>query len=106
MAAYRRVYDSCHLQWLTAKNRDQLRNPTLGNRVWATFTFLESILRPIYCSDLDVGGISKRQREVVFLEQTEVLTDGVKQLLTLRRFLQPTTHTKIIIKGSDVVHLS
>ena len=25
---------------LTAKNRDQLRNPTLGNRVWATFIFL------------------------------------------------------------------
>ena len=25
---------------LTAKNRDQLRNPTLGNRVWATSTFL------------------------------------------------------------------
>jgi len=25
---------------LTAKNRDQLRNPTLGNQVWATFTFL------------------------------------------------------------------
>ena len=24
---------------LAAKNRDQLRNPTLGNRVWATFTF-------------------------------------------------------------------
>ena len=24
---------------LTAKNRDQLRNPTLGNRVWATCTF-------------------------------------------------------------------
>jgi len=24
---------------LTAKNRDQLRNPTLGNWVWATFTF-------------------------------------------------------------------
>ena len=36
MAAYRRVHDSHHLQ---AKNRDQLRNPTLGNRVWATFTF-------------------------------------------------------------------
>jgi len=27
---------------LTAKNRDQLQNPTLGNRVWATFTFLVS----------------------------------------------------------------
>jgi len=24
---------------LTAKNRDQLQNPTIGNRVWATFTF-------------------------------------------------------------------
>ena len=24
---------------LTAKNRDQVRNPTLGNRVWASFTF-------------------------------------------------------------------
>ena len=24
---------------LTAKNQDQLRNPTLGNQVWATFTF-------------------------------------------------------------------
>jgi len=28
---------------LTAKNRDQLRNPMLGNRVWATFTFYNSI---------------------------------------------------------------
>ena len=28
---------------LTAKNRDQLRNPTLGNRAWATFTFLRSV---------------------------------------------------------------
>ena len=27
---------------LTAKNWDQLRNPTLGNRVWAIFTFNES----------------------------------------------------------------
>jgi len=26
---------------LTAKNRDQLRNPTLGNRVWATVTFFK-----------------------------------------------------------------
>jgi len=24
---------------LTAKNRDQLRNPTLRNQLWATFTF-------------------------------------------------------------------
>ena len=37
MAAYRRVYDSRHLQ------ADQLRNPALGNRVWATFFI--SVLR-------------------------------------------------------------
>jgi len=36
MAAYRRVYDSRHLQ---AKNWDQLRHPALGNLVLATFTF-------------------------------------------------------------------
>ena len=30
------TYVTCRL---TAKNRDQLRNPTLGSRVWATFTF-------------------------------------------------------------------
>jgi len=29
---------------LTAKNRDQLWNPTLGNRVWAMFTFLQRII--------------------------------------------------------------
>jgi len=43
MAAYRRVYDSCHLQ-ATAKNWDQLRNPTLGNRVWATFTVFFTVI--------------------------------------------------------------
>jgi len=37
-----RVYDSHHLQanCQLAKNRDQLWNPTLGNRVLATFTSL------------------------------------------------------------------
>ena len=39
MAAYRRVYDSRHLQ-ADCHRCDQLRNPTLGNRVRATFTFL------------------------------------------------------------------
>ena len=40
MAAYRRGYDLGYVTCrLTAKNRDQLRNPTVGNRVWATFYF-------------------------------------------------------------------
>jgi len=36
MAAGFMTHVTCRL---TAKNRDQLRNPTLGNRVWATFPF-------------------------------------------------------------------
>ena len=40
MAAYRRVYDSRHLQADCQEPRDQPRNHTLGNRVWATFTFI------------------------------------------------------------------
>ena len=28
---------------LNAKNRDHLRNPTLGNRVWATVTFSHAL---------------------------------------------------------------
>jgi len=46
MAAYRRVYDSRTCR-LTAKNRDQLRKPTLDSRVWAAFTLLlVCILQP------------------------------------------------------------
>jgi len=44
MAAYRRVYDSRHLQADCQEPGHQLRDPTLGNRVWATFTFLHSTL--------------------------------------------------------------
>ena len=47
---------------LTAKNRDQLRNPTLGNRVWATFTFFARLTRPgrpffsLVCTVISYGG--------------------------------------------------
>jgi len=59
MAAYRRVYDSRHLQ--AAKNRDQLRNPTLGNRVWANFTFLLSASVEAHC-----GGESSPAYTAIF----------------------------------------
>jgi len=41
---------------LTAKNRDQLRNSTLGNRVWATFTFLRRCVcaRAPSCSNNEI----------------------------------------------------
>jgi len=38
MSAYRRVYDSRHML-ADCQEPDQLRNPTVVNRVWATFTF-------------------------------------------------------------------
>ena len=34
---------------LTAKNRDQLRNPTLGNRVWASFTTKVIVIKFAEC---------------------------------------------------------
>ena len=34
---------------LTAKNRDQPRNPTLGNGAWATFTFLDGTPHSMEC---------------------------------------------------------
>jgi len=30
---------------LTAKNQDQLWNPMLGSRVWATFTFFNIVIK-------------------------------------------------------------
>jgi len=38
MAAYRRVYDSRHLQ-ADCQKPGSAQNPRLGSRVWATFTF-------------------------------------------------------------------
>ena len=42
---------------LTAKNRDQRQNPTLGNQVWATFTFFTTRL----CANS--GDCLERKRE-------------------------------------------
>ena len=39
----RQVYDSRYLQ-ADCQNRDQLRNPMLGNRVWATITLFRAIV--------------------------------------------------------------
>ena len=49
MAAYRRVYDSRHLQ-ADCQEPDQLRKPMLCSRVWATVTFLLTITDPVKLS--------------------------------------------------------
>jgi len=45
--------------WLTANNRDHLRNRTLGNRVWATFTFLLKITKSRRVSLAVIVGIDR-----------------------------------------------
>jgi len=50
---------------LTAKNRDQLRNPTLGNRVWATFYLYLLVTLALQGTVLNHG-----------LGQTDGRTDG------------------------------
>jgi len=61
MAAYTvgfMIHVTCRL---SAKNWDQLRNPTLGNRVWATFTFFLHRTRAISTSVChDIGHISPK----------------------------------------------
>jgi len=44
---------------LTANNRDQLRNPTLGNRVWATFFNITAISLPFFLN------INQRHRSIL-----------------------------------------
>jgi len=48
---------------LTAKNRDQLRNPTLGSRVWATFTFFRTRVElPLRCADVETSCFRRVRR--------------------------------------------
>ena len=50
MAAYRRVYDSHHLQAdCQEPGSAPERNPTLRNRVWATFTFTFTPCMIFFC---------------------------------------------------------
>jgi len=61
---------------LTAKNRDQLRNPTLDNRVWATFTFIVS-----YRNDAVAGAAAATVGDVA----ADVRRTGDRSSDTLRR---------------------
>jgi len=54
MAAYRRIYDSRHLQ-AGVKNRISYGTRTLGNRVWATFYFFIDLAGRT-CSSVSLQG--------------------------------------------------
>jgi len=85
---------------LTAKNRDQLRNPTLGNRVWATFTFLSGKL--ISHGDHATGSLEQHDR-------LPVTADNNTLPMHLLEFLYPTYMTRSVILNKsthDIAHNS
>ena len=64
MAAYRRAMTlvTCRL---TAKNRDQLLNPTLGNRVWATCAFFPTSTNPRHSKILGAYFVAYRTDNIL-----------------------------------------
>ena len=82
MAAYGRVDDSRHLQ---AKNRDQLWNPTLGYRVWATFPCLISGCdRRMVCAQIRVYDIGLVELDWVRVNcRGGLLTTGLKMWMII-----------------------
>jgi len=75
---------------LTARNRDQLRNPTLANRVWATFTFFKTCLGIIANANpndtaLNCDRISRTAVVVLGRGQINAGAGGGKCLVTGRR---------------------
>ena len=57
---------------MTVKNRDQLRNPTLGNRVWAAF------FRPELRSQLEFACVQAKPRLLLLV----VVVVAVRRLMT------------------------
>jgi len=97
MAAYRRAYDSRHLQ---AQNRDQLRNPTFGNLAWATFFVIFYL-----CSNRFITGFMAAVRALVGHCCTALLNcidaplklrpdDAVQICLLLLLFLRPPAQSR------------
>ena len=72
---------------LTAKNRDQLRNPTLGSRVWATFTFFT---------------------RTVFLHTAPSQSDmrrAITLVLILTRGQSTLTYSRIVVAHGSISHI-
>ena len=73
---------------LTAKNRDQLQNPTPGNRVWASFTFYMFVNAPSHSHSRlrrvdtsSVYGTVTRRRCLVSVQVLCVITMPVSLII-------------------------
>ena len=83
------TYVTCRL---TAKNRDQLRNPTLGNRLWATLTFF----------NLTVSIVEIRKSLLVFRDFILILNSWILQLRYPLKI--PNLFTLIGHVGYEILH--
>ena len=85
---------------LTAKHRDQLRNPTLGNLVWATFTFFtcgESAVMPVARYRVQCELVRCLKKCSPKLSQTKTLRAGhcLKSSVTVILVSEPVTSCSI-----------
>jgi len=98
MAAYRRVYDPLTCR-LTAKNRDQFLSPTLGDRVWATFTFYPygkvTYTRKVYY--VSAFPKNKRTRNVVKKFSLHRVGCGVSVRLSVRLLISKNTRQIVTV---------
>jgi len=71
---------------LTAKNRDQLQHPTLGNRVWANFLYSKHDTgrddQPFFVGP-DITGVSLRSREPVIHRIASIYPINMPDAITL-----------------------
>jgi len=67
---------------LAAKNRDQLRNPTLANRVRATFTFFSTETVPRQFSVADGGRQSGPTTQSVLIPLTLSVRTGARRVIS------------------------
>jgi len=82
---------------LTAKNRDQLTKRTLGNRVWATFTFqsLNCVARSHSFTRREMPASPATSNPHNFRASSLCLSAGVRALRTMPRYrASPTRRTK------------
>ena len=82
------TYVTCRL---TAKNRDQLRKSTLGNRVWAIFTFfyLSFLVFPSFLTtDLQpVEPVTRRIAALLLVTRRDLIGCSETRAVNARRVL-------------------
>jgi len=86
MAAYTAVFMTHLICRLTAKNRDQLRNPTLGNRVWAY----------LYLTLLARQGTANRKRSLIFATALFQLHTGLSSIPVM----------PVVLSNGDTKHVT